>query len=508
MSVTRADSEAAGRPARIDKPLFEAGSQCAKRLHLEANGHRPPLNDSQSSRQALTEIGEKVIELARGAFPGGLVIAGDTLEERAEATREAIDARSAPILFDACFLADNATASSDVVIVGPDGKLDIFEVKAGTTVKHRHVFDVALQIHTIEACGLEVGHATVLHLDPRYEHAGGDGGFPVQKLFRHDDVTARARKLSAKLGTRIERFLKTIDDPGALDLPTGTHCHTPLPCPFFTACLDEGPVQPLTFLPGLTRAQETQFFERAIEDLEQIPVDEPGLTMVQRRALRALRESRRVTEPLVFEELEGAARPIAFVHVQWLMEVLPRCKDQHPWQKMPFQWSVARADDTIDVESAEFTSFAAVDGGDPRTEAIEGLAKALHGAGTIVTYQPEFERRMRVLLDHTSSLKSPLRTILGVPWLDLASLIERGTYDPAFEGSFDQDRVYEALTGLELGRGLSLKNEALVDEAIRRTIHSRIRSKTRDRIAEELNDRGEHMASALISMFCALSADD
>ena len=160
------------------------------------------------------------------------------------------------------------------------GEIDIFEVKAGTTVKPRHVLDVALQMHAIEAAGWTVKSASILHLNPKYQHQGGKT-YPVQQLFKNVDVTGKAQKQLKKVAEQIKSFLTLVEDEGSLELPLGTWCRTPLPCPYLDRCLAEGPEFPLIHLPMLKPELESQLHEQAIEDLTQLDEQQPGLTLPQ-----------------------------------------------------------------------------------------------------------------------------------------------------------------------------------------------------------------------------------
>ena len=71
MTAPRTESETS--PTRIDKALFEAGSQCAKRLYLEA--HSLPRSEALRSLYSLTGAEIELVEL---------LCDGNSLEEAAD----------------------------------------------------------------------------------------------------------------------------------------------------------------------------------------------------------------------------------------------------------------------------------------------------------------------------------------------------------------------------------------------------------------------------------------
>ncbi|MCA8943175.1 MAG: DUF2779 domain-containing protein [Planctomycetes bacterium] len=483
---------------RVDKRLFESGSQCAKRLYLDARDEAA----TETGSEELTALGERVLELARQAFPGGVAVEASEPEAGAARTRELIESGRAPVIFGAWFVTENAEISADIVICAPEGKLDLFEVKAGTTVKPRHLLDVALQIHTIEACGFHVETASILHLDPRYRHRGGEG-YPVQRLFKKANVTTRARKLVGRVSDRIDRILRQVDDVESLDLPMGTWCRHPLPCPRMIDCERTSPENSLVDLPQLSHAQEQRFHENGIETLSQIEPTAEGLTLMQRRALRSLRSGTVESEPFVHEELAALNPPLCFLYVQWQMEMLPTFPNERPWQHLPIAWSILRV---LDDGTEEFDSFAITRPEDPRAPCLENLAQALTGAGAVVIYQPEFHRRLHRSLSADKHLKPHVRALLSSRSLNLSELVRRGVYHPGFRGAFDLETVHEALIGKKVKFGTAMRTRDDVTAAYRKLMNSRTRASTREKIAESLRARCEIFAEAIADTCRALQA--
>ncbi len=496
--MTSTDTGPNSSTLRIDKRLFEAGNQCAKRLYLEA--HREN-GDARNLRKELPEVAQTIVECARQGFPTGTKIGESGLEEASRATADKLAAGPA-ILFDAAFQSDHCVVETDIVI--SDGEaIDLFEIKAGTTIKQRHLFDVALQISTIESAGHTVRHATILHLDPKYEHGEGTN-YPVHKLFRNVDVTDRARRLIERVDQRVEKLIGEIDNEESLDLPTGTWCRHPLPCAFFEECRADSPDNPLIDLPGLTHAQECRLHEDAIEDLDQLADDDERLTDTQRRAMRCLKSGEREVDDFVRRELTSVDFPLQFIHVQWHMEVLPIFLRQRPWQKLPFQWSarIVQEDGSVSQES-----FVATDATDPRQACVESLAALTERAGTVVTYQPEFDARLRALLDSNADLKPHVRTLLHVPLLDLAELVSGGVYAPEFRGRFDLPTVYEAWIGQRFAKGLEVGSRDEASDAYRRILNSRTRAATRKKLGAALTAYGDQAVEAITALYESLRGE-
>lgn len=499
----------------IDKPLFEAGLQCAKRLCLEYDD-ADSVPKLSAHRERLIDVGEELVRLASQIFPGGLDLRDEEFEAALQKT-EAFLAQGRPgVLFHAAFRGAGVEARADIVLVTTPGKVDLFEVKAGTTIKPRHLTDVALQMHAIEASGHEVQSCAIVHLDPRYVHDGSKD-YKVQKLFRNVDVTTRARNQLGKMFGRLQSFRSALDDETSMELPTGTWCKRPLPCHFLKRCLKEAPDYPLVELPQLNRVQESRFHEDGIESIDQLDAASPGLTRLQRRAIQSVHSGELVVEPFVPREVDELDRPIAFLHIGWHLEVLPTFDGSRPWHKLPFCWSIhwLNADGSTTVRS-----YASRSAEDPRDECLSSLADQLARAETVIVYSWSFDDRFRALLEDDVPSKSHVRAISHAPVAFLEQLLMHGVYHPGFRGNFDVwnvhdtlekvrgDRAPEDLSGWDDGKTLEIRSEDEAQSAMQRILNRRTRQATRQKLGDQLEAWSRRSSAALVRIVEMLRATE
>lgn len=489
----------------ITKPLFEAGVQCSKRLHLDYHAKRTP---ARSPRQEeLVALGERLVDLASQAFPRGTDLKGVAKEDAISRTRDEIASGRPGALFHAVFQGGGVEVVCDIALVVGPNEVDLFEVKAGTFLKPRHLTDVALQVHAVEACGVQVKSASILHLEERYVH-DGSRDYPVHKLFRSEDVTSRARNQLARVAEQVGSFQSVVDDEGMLELPTGTWCRNPLPCPHLERCRAEGPEHPLFELPHLAAVVESKLHEEAIESIDQLKTSQNGLSSGQRRAVRAIQEDKLIVEPFVRDELGDVDYPLCFVHVLWHLDPLPRFAQSRPWQKLPYAWSAHRFEQS---GRSYHRSFVSATQDDPRDATIKSLAEEIRDAGTVVVYDRGWDERFRALLEDMPERKADLRALLGAPLLELGNLIYHGVYHPDFHGMFDLERV-RGILGAQLPapsgepiEGLDALDDDLTDEdaaadAYQKILAKRTRSTTRDKLSEQLTAYVRHRSAALVAV--------
>jgi hypothetical protein len=318
-------------------------------------------------------------------------------------------------------------------------------------------------------------------------------------------VTDKVRKEVAKIGKRVADFQNVLDDPVTRELPTGTWCHLPFPCSHLPTCRREGPEHPLLDLPDLSRDQESEFHQQSIEELADVDPEHPGLTFVQRRALRALESGGLVVEEFVADELRDVEYPLHFIHATSLLQVLPTLEGCHPWQHMPFQWH----DTILDKNGrAEQKRFVADGKSDPRPAFASTLAEAVRGPGTLMLYGPTLEQRLRELLDDAPKQKSEVRAILNQARFDLRQLVRAGVYHPDFRASFELVDVHRSLVEESHANGPDIHDDDNAQAAFQRLLNPRTRATTREKLGRQLDAYGEQCSETILALYRALSSTE
>ncbi len=478
----------------LDKALFEAGQQCAKRLYLEYHGEGEPVELSDE-RRLLAETGQELVQLACQAFPKGVEVQGEG-EAAALETRRLLEQKT-PILFRAAFRGDAVEARTDILLRNGDGSIDLFEVKSGTKVKQRYVLDLALQVLAAESAGYTVRRANLLYLQPRYTRPAG-ADHVVQKLFRSADVTEKVRKALPRVQEQIGFFQNQIEDEGSLDLPMGTWCTQPFACPFLEQCGEAAPDQPLRLLPDLQRAQEASLQTQAIETIEQLDPLQPELTFRQRRTIQAVQSGETVVEPFVREELRAVDYPVHCVAVCSTMHVLPSFPGQRPWRRIPYAW----ASQTIKADGRVLTNaWTQVDGEDPRPGFIKSLADLVRSGGVILTMGHDAYDLARAFLDDLPGDKANARAVLTRRHLDLGQVLAAGVFHPDLPRADSLPELARALLDDDSVDELALQDDEQATAALQRALAPRIRATTREKTAAEVQAWVAWQARVLMDLF-------
>ncbi len=412
-------------PDSLTRSELLAGMRCQKLLWWMVHEADDAVADDVVRSMALDRH-RRVIARAREQVPGGVAI--DRHQGRAArvvATKQALDA-GARVIYGAAFEADGIFVAIDILERGPAGFV-VVDVATGVSAKERYIAHAAVLRHVAVRAGLEVARVELLHIDRacRYDD--------LSKLFARVDVTERLPP--AMVDGRGAELLSMLDRP-LPELPTGTFCREPRPCPFLDRCIPSGAhaVETLYRVKPKELAEMRALGIRTIGDVpDRYAVEGPA-----RRQVEAVRTGRVVVEGDLAAALAALEPPLAFLDFETLNPAVPSWPGHGPYEQVPVQLSCHRADGT-------HHEWLADDATDPREPFARALLAACAGARTVVAYGADFERGcVFQLAAALPSLSEPL-TALANRIRDLAAIVRNHVYHPDFGGSFSIKRVLPAL---------------------------------------------------------------
>ena len=477
---------------KLSKSRFLSGLQCHKRLHLELYAH-DPLPAIDPFTRSLLETGAKVGALARSRFPGGVLIDDDN-EER---TRLVLADPTVPAIYEAAFTWDDVRIRADILVRVSGDVFDLVEVKSTTWPKQEHVWDLAVQLAVLAGAGVRVHRAFLMHLDRSYVYPGGD--YDLRRLFACADLTEAARERQREVPRHLGamRAILWNEEPPAIEV--GRHCTRPRTCPFFDGCHDGLPTDPLLRLPKGRRLRE-RLATAGIVGFDDIPLDFPGLSLHQRRALEAIRSGERFCDPAIREVLAGVVYPVHFIDFETIMPALPLYPGTRVYDSIPAQWSdhVLHRDGRI-----EHREYLYEGQGDPRRPFVVSLLETLGCSGTIVVYSNYEATRLD---DLAASLPDVAEAIARAQprILDLHALIRLHVYDQAFNGSFSLKSVLPALVPSLGYDDLGIQDGGVASLALLEVMDSRTPSERRAELREALLAYFGRDTEALVRVFQSL----
>jgi hypothetical protein len=432
---------------QLSKSRYGYGLQCTKQLWWRVHEPRAPELTPDAAQQAIFDQGNRVGEVARERFPGGVLVDGDywDVEAKVERTRSAI-AGGVPAVFEASFLADGVFVAVDV-LERRRGGWNLVEVKSTTKAKDHHYPDVAVQLHVLRSSGLDVKRSDLMHLNSGCT-------FPdLQDLFTRADVTGEAEALLPGVPAEIRR-LRTAIEADLPDVAPGPHCTDPYDCPFMARCWPDLPEHHVSTLYRIGKRAQA-FVDDGHETIHDLP-DDVRLTGPTARQARSVRSGKLLVEDGLAGALSAIQTPAAFLDFETINPAIPVWNGCHPFEAIAVQMSCHVRDDRGGLVHHQFLAEGP---GDPRPAIVQAVVSACEGARTVVAYNASFEKgRLVHLAENVPSLRTALLDVAD-RLVDLLPIVRDHVYHRDFGGSFSLKSVAPALVfglgyeDLEIGEG-------------------------------------------------------
>jgi hypothetical protein len=416
----------------LSKSRFVAGWQCHNLLWWKVHESEAPELVSDKVARDRMEQGIAVGELARGQFPGGLLIdfPYDRYQKKIAATREAL-AAGAPAIFEASFSEEGVFVAVDI-LERTDGGFNLIEVKSTSSLKPEHVPDAAVQLYVLRAAGLPIRRVELMHLNREYRHPG------IGRLFVREDITAEVLGMIDQVPAAVAEMREMLGGEFP-DLPLGLQCAEISDCPFRDRCWPTARDHILT-LHGKGIKNVLPLMERGTHSVLDVPPD-LSMSAVARRQVRSVRAGELIAEPGLREALALLEPPLGFLDFETVSRALPPWDGLAPWGVLPAQFCYHELQPDGTYTHAEWLA----DGpGDPSEPIARALVAACRAARWVISYT-HFERtQINTLIDRVPELAAELEDLRD-RLFDLHAVVKDNVYHPDFQGSLSIKDVLPAL---------------------------------------------------------------
>lgn len=423
----------------ISKSRYCAAIQCPKMLWLKVN--KPEEFDDSVMNQVVLDTGNAVGDLAMGLFGDFVEVPfdHDDLGGMCERTTELLE-EGTPVIAEASFSFEGKFCSVDILRNIGGNAVELYEVKSSTGAKPLYYHDISFQYYVLTGLGYDVRRACLVHIDKTYVRRGV---FEKERFFRIVDVTEEVSSMRNKVGdrlTRLDRYMEQEEEPS---MKLGTRCHDPYPCGFFRYCKRDLPSPNIFDISRVKEETKIRCYEKGIISFEDIELD-GGLN---RHAMRQV-EFALYGKPLFADRealscfLGDDVTPRCYLSMLCFNPAVPLYDDSRPYEMIPYGWSLL----IEEGEERRTEEFLGTPSRDPRREAAERLCKAVPAGSRVLVYGANAVKyRLRRLAELYPDLAADLNGIqnrledLSVPFM------EGSCYDGAMEGSYGMDKVLSAL---------------------------------------------------------------
>lgn len=360
----------------------------------------PPVDDNT---QAMFDAGHAFEPYAESLFPEGVSLGFSDYDEYKtlpERTLEAIES-GAHVLFQPRFIWGDYTCICDIVKFVEDGWVDLYEIKASTSAKTEHEFDLAFQIAVLEGAGFKVCSVFVIHVNNQYVR---NGEIEADKITTITDVTEKVRARR----DATEKYMP---------LAASVAKQSTMPDPD----------------PNLAKLGSKKDWLKVYENIvPQAPKVWPPDTAPT------------INHEAIKQFLDGLQYPLYFLDYETLMSLIPYFDGLRPYQQVPFQYSLHLLQ-TPDA-SLEHKEYLHQENSNPSRPFTEQLFADIGDVGTVLVWYEGFEKsRNTELGEMIPEYKHAMERLNGRV-IDLMTPFKEKWYDdPRFEGSASIKKVLPVL---------------------------------------------------------------
>jgi len=476
---------------RLTRSAYLSALRCPKKMYFQLHGQPRDSGPDLAARMFSAQT-RRVGELARRSVsrnsdetwsapwggPGGEATA-------VEETARALDDQSLRVICDGAFESDGIFVRADILERLEDGAWRVRLVKSSASLKENNLHELALIRHVLGACGLRLGGFMVMHLNRGYVYSGGD--YDLQGLFSQREVSEALPPCEERLLRELPRIREILEAPEPPVVALGPQCQRSSRCDFF-GCCQEGPSSPdsLACLPEAPPDLLEQLAGMGIASIRDIPDDFP-LNPRQRRARSSCLSGEVVFEPGLSVELKELRYPLLFVDFEASSPALPRFAGMHPFDPLPFQWSLHIQESP--GEQPRHAEFLDCGPGDPREGFIRSLVEATGGlGGSVVVYNRDFESdRLKEAAAAFPELAAAAEGLRRRLW-DLCAVVQNNVYHPGMCGSFSIKNVLPALLPDMSYEALPVNNGVTAGAVHYHLVENPPEEAERERLEGELRD--------------------
>ncbi|MCE5270932.1 DUF2779 domain-containing protein [bacterium] len=433
---------------RLTRSAYLSALRCPKKMYYQLHGQPRESGPDLAARMFSAQT-RRVGELARRSVgtnpgeswsapwggPGGEAVA-------VEETARALADPSLRVIFDGAFESGGIFVRADILERLEDGVWRVRLVKSSASLKENNLNELALIKHVLGACGLRLDGFMVMHLNRGYVFSGGD--YDLCGLFSIREVSEALPPSEERLLRELPRIREILEAPEPPVVSVGPQCQRSSRCDFFDCC-QAGPSgsDSLGCLPETPPELLEQLAGMGIAGIRDIPADFP-LNPRQRRARLSCQNGGTVFEPGLASELKVLRYPLLFVDFEASSPALPRFAGMHPFDPLPFQWSLHIQ--AAPGQQPRHVEFLDCGPGDPREGFIRSLVQATAGLeGSVVVYNKDFESdRLKEAAVMFPELAGPVESLRRRLW-DLCAVVQNNVYHPGMCGSFSIKNVLPAL---------------------------------------------------------------
>lgn len=439
----------------LSKSRYTLFRQCSKALWMKI--HKPEEAEVDPSVEARFAAGNVVGDLAMGLLGDFVEVTtlreDDSLDLKAmlQKTEQCI-ADGVENIAEASFSYNGNYCAVDILHKEADGYA-IYEVKSSTGNDSeeknkpeelmKYAYDIAYQKWVLEKCGINVTGVYLVRINNEYVL---DGKLNIQELFHITNMAELVAQESPLVETNVKLATQIIAQP---DEPTNQidHCcHKPYDCAFWKYCTRHIPENSVFKLYRIQFRTALKLYRNGIISFDDVLSADSKLFNEKQllQVTSTQTNGEYINKDGIRDFLTQLSYPLYFLDFETEQPVLPKYQGTHPYQQIPFQYSLH----WIESEGGPLhhTEFLGDGVNDPRRALAEQICKDIPLNVCTTAYNKKFEcGRLLEMAQDFPDLAAHLTNIAD-HIVDLLDPFQAGFYyAPPMDGSFSIKKVLPAL---------------------------------------------------------------
>ena len=403
---------------------------------------------------------------ARGLFPDGQLVEG-TNKQAADQTTQLAQDKQTKVIFQATVMtANNLLAKADILERDPANKQGwiLYEVKASSQVKAKHLIDLAFQKLAFEANDWQINRTEIVLLDKNYYLTDQ---IDINKLFKiTTDVSQqvedclnqplfalkRASWLAKSIaGYKIDDLIEMAksdlsrlsnDRPQCVCLEKSRSNHCPA-VSYFYADLPKYSIYDISYI----KANQIQYFRDHnivdVADLVQDEASQEQLNDRQRQQIELYPKQKLINKSDLTRQINSLKEPIFFLDYETVSQPIPFLQRSGPYWQIPFLFVIyqdvgkSRREKHYLVESFNQAQF---------QKLAQELVGFLGDEGSIIVWNQSFEKKVNYNLAAIFPELADKLEAINDRIYDLMEIFRTGIYqDSRFKGKFSIKKIAPVL---------------------------------------------------------------
>jgi len=424
---------------KLTKTDYLIYKDCAKNAWLKV--HKPDIYYSKplsAFDEGIIETGNEVDKLARGLFPGGILI--DDRDD-SKGTQKLIEENS-KVIYQPVFETETYKMIADIIVWNDNSKVyDLYEVKASNSGENKgaknklYTLDITFQYQVLKELNVPIGRLHLIRLNNEYVRGAE---LDITKLFSVEDFTERVMEKVDEVSEDMKmayELLSNNKEPfgncSCITRGRSSHCTT---FSYSNPEVPEYSVHDISRI-GSSKKKLAELVDSSILSIYDVPEDFPLSEKQHNQVVAAQTNKIIIEKDNIKEFLDKIEFPISFLDYETFAAGVPRFTGYSPFNQITFQFSLHIVEKGKEQEEPSHDEFIFTENKNPDIAFLEALKKYLPEKGSIIAWHKSFETgRNRDLAKRNPDYKNFIDEI-NARFVDLEDIFVKQFFiHPGFKG--------------------------------------------------------------------------